>query len=123
MLEKKKMKKIRLDCIMGLNFCACLFFTITFKKNGTSKAKLEIPTKLEVEFDKEKTSELYNEFDKLDMHKWKKEYESDYPILDGETWNLYIEYEDGTKEHKNGYNKFPKTYRKLYNLGKSLFSE
>lgn len=56
---------------------------------------------------------LDNKLTALEIDKWKNEYEPPYPILDGEEWDMEIEFVDGSKKSIHGNNGYPKCWKRF----------
>lgn len=59
---------------------------------------------------------LDNKLKLLDFDKWENEYEPPYPVLDGEEWDIEIEFVDGKKKLIHGSNGYPKCWNKFLTM-------
>ena len=61
----------------------------------------------------QKTRDAFlGEFRKIGIEKWKKQYRNDF-VLDGESWEFSIGYEDGKTVKYNGSNAYPSGFGRL----------
>lgn len=61
-------------------------------------------------FAAEPAAELAQVVTEYDMEKWNGEYSTEYEVLDGECFSLYMEFADGTTVSASGDNAFPPRY-------------
>lgn len=125
---KKDSKPVRI--IKKIYFLEIGFFTgekmleVDFYKKGTCKVDLACgftSIGFNKRFNKEITKRIISKIEEIKMESWKETYEfENVVILDGTTWNLEIEYQDGFIKKSSGNGVFPRNYKKLIRLIEDL---
>lgn len=125
---KKDSKPVR--SIKKIYFSEITFFTgqkmleVDFYKKGTCKVDLACgftSIGFNKRFNKEITKRIISKIEEIKMESWKETYEfENVVILDGTTWNLEIEYQDGFIKKSSGNGVFPRNYKKLIRLIEDL---
>ena len=66
-----------------------------------------------IKLDESKILYFWKRIDELNVWNWNKRYEDEMAITDGYTWEVKLRNRDGRAKYSTGYEKFPKTFKKL----------
>jgi len=66
-----------------------------------------------IKLDESKILYFWKRIDELNVWNWNKRYEDEMAMTDGYTWEVKLRNRDGRAKYSTGYEKFPKTFKKL----------
>ena len=113
-MEKEKIKKFtfqrRVYLLMDMDYQ----FSIEFNDDGTCKVESMCYARYDNEILNQTTAKkIYKRLEKIEIEKWKRNYEPDALIMDGEEWSIKLIYENGKRKYRSGINAYPENFKEL----------
>ena len=94
-------------------FAKCELINGYLESNLINMGEEVFSERKKIKLDDSKILYFWKRIDELNVWNWNKRYEDEMAITDGYTWEVKLRNRDGRAKYSTGYEKFPKTFKKL----------